>query len=205
MDYNQSFLHQKALLLCAVGKECYDNGWSPATSSNYSIRYDHKLCAITSSGKHKGRLQPEDILLVDFSGTAISPGKPSAETLLHTQLYQYDENIGAVLHTHSPASVMLSQFLKSDNLKIQGWELLKALPGIKSHEESVTIPIFNNNQDIKKLSQLVDEKIKKSTFHAYLIKGHGIYTWGKNLDECFCHLEALESLMEYELTALKLA
>ena len=204
MQYQQSVLHQKSLLLCAIGKECYELGWSPATSSNYSIRYDNKHCAITSSGKHKGRLQPEDILLVDFSGTPITQGKPSAETLLHTQLYQADDKIGAVLHTHSPASVMLSQFLTSNKLVLQGWELLKALPGILSHEESVTIPILNNSQNIKALAKEVDEKMKTEDLCAYLIKGHGIYTWGKSLDDCFRHLEALEALMSYELTALSL-
>ena len=202
MQYQQSILHQKSLLLCAVGKECYELGWSPATSSNYSIRYDNKHCAITSSGKHKGRLQPEDILLVDFSGAAITQGKPSAETLLHTQLYKADENIGAVLHTHSPASVMLSQFIKSDKLVLQGWELLKALPGVSSHEDSVTIPIFDNNQDIQALADKVSQEMKKNELCAYLIKGHGIYSWGKNIDDCFRHLEALEALMNYELTAL---
>jgi len=202
MQYQQSILHQKSLLLCAVGKECYELGWSPATSSNYSIRYDNKHCAITSSGKHKGRLQPEDILLVDFSGAAITQGKPSAETLLHTQLYKADENIGAVLHTHSPASVMLSQFIKSDKLVLQGWELLKALPGVSSHEDSVTIPIFDNNQDIQALAEKVSQEMKQNELCAYLIKGHGIYSWGKNIDDCFRHLEALEALMNYELTAL---
>ncbi len=204
MQYQQSILHQKSLLLCAIGKECYELGWSPATSSNYSIRYDNKHCAITSSGKHKGRLQPEDILLVDFSGVPITQGKPSAETLLHTQLYLADENIGAVLHTHSPASVMLSQFIKTDKLVLQGWELLKALPGISSHEDSVTIPIFDNSQDIQALADKVNQEIKQNELCAYLIKGHGIYSWGKNIDDCFRYLEALEALMNYELTALSL-
>ena len=204
MQYQQSILHQKSLLLCAIGKECYELGWSPATSSSYSIRYDNKHCAITSSGKHKGRLQPEDILLVDFSGTAITQGKPNTETLLHTQLYQSDENIGAVLHTHSPASTMLGQFINKPQLVLQGWELLKALPGVSSHEESIYIPIFKNSQDISTISKSVDERMKKSDFCAYLIKGHGIYTWGKSLEDCFKHLEALEALMTYELAALKL-
>lgn len=206
MEYNKSLFHKKALLLCAIGKECYDRGWSPATSSNYSIRFNDDTCALTSSGKHKGRLQPEDILLVNMQGVSVGAhnGKPSAETLLHTQLYQFNPDIGAVLHTHSPNSVMISEFLGKDALVLEGWELLKALSGVNSHDVKIEIPIFNNTQDIAALANLVNDKMKTQNLHAYLIKGHGIYTWGKDLDECSRHLEALESLMAYELTRLTL-
>ena len=206
MEYNKSVFHKKALMLCAIGKECYDRGWSPATSSNYSIRFNQESCVLTSSGKHKGRLQPEDILLVDMQGNKVSEthAKPSAETLLHTQLYQFDSNINAVLHTHSPNSVMISEFLNKDSLELKNWELLKALSGIGTHEVTINIPIFENTQDIEALAMQVEAVMSTTTLHAYLIKGHGIYTWGKDLDECFRHLEALESLMGYELTRLTL-
>ena len=99
---------------------------------------------------------------------------------------------------------MISEFLGKDVLVLEGWELLKALSGINTHETKVTVPIFENTQDIACLAQQVNEKMKSSHLHAYLIKGHGIYTWGKDLDECFHHLEALESMMEYELKRLTL-
>lgn len=196
--------HQKALQLCAYGQICYQNGWSPATSSNYSIRLNSDCCALTSSGKHKGRLKPEDILVVDMQGNALTEGKPSAETLLHTQLYQHDANIGAVLHTHSPNSVLMSHINKTNHLDIEGWELLKAIQGIQTHETKITIPIFENTQNIDELAKEVDALMAQQTVYAYLIRGHGIYTWGQNIEECFRHLEALENLMHYELTLLKL-
>lgn len=196
--------YQKALQLCAYGQICYQNGWSPATSSNYSIRLNGDCCALTSSGKHKGRLKPEDILVVDMQGNALTEGKPSAETLLHTQLYQHDANIGAVLHTHSPNSVLMSHITQQNHLEIEGWELLKAIQGIKTHETQITIPIFENTQNIDVLAKEVDALMARQTVYAYLIRGHGIYTWGQNIEECFRHLEALESLMHYELTLLKL-
>lgn len=205
---NKADFHQKALQLCAYGKMCYERGWSPATSSNYSIRINQIACALTSSGKHKGRLQPEDILAVDMQGHAITTlndkGKPSAETLLHTQLYQRDNKIGAVLHTHSPNAVLLSHLVQANHVRIEGWELLKALQGITTHNTSITIPIFDNTQNIAELAQQVDAHMAQNNIHGYLIRGHGIYTWGQDIDTCFRHLEALESLMQYELTLLNL-
>lgn len=198
--FNPVEFHQQALVLCAIGQECYQRGWSPATSSNYSVRLNANTCALTSSGKHKGRLQPEDILVVDMQGKALRAGKPSAETLLHTQLYRHAANIGAVLHTHSPASVLISRVLQHENaLVLENWELLKALSGITSHAVRIEIPIFENDQDIAALAQKVAVHMAQQTIHAYLIRGHGIYTWGENMDECFRHLEALECLMGYEL------
>lgn len=196
---------QAAQDLCAYGKILYNRGWSPATSSNYSVRLNDNSCALTSSGKHKGELTAADILAVDFAGKALTPGKPSAETLLHTQLYQRDANIGAVLHTHSPIAVVLSQIWQDDVLELTGWELQKALAGITTHESTVHIPIFHNDQNIERLAAAVEQHMQQhEQGHAYLIRGHGIYTWGRDLAECFRHLEALEHLLGYQLELLKI-
>ena len=195
---------QAAQQLCDYGRLLYQRDWSPATSSNYSVRLANDRCAITSSGKHKGQLHPDDILIVNFSGEALSPGKPSAETLLHTQLYLRDPHIGAVLHTHSPVSVVLSQIWRTNRLRIQGWELQKAFAGEDTHERLLSFPIFDNTQEIAALAQAVESDMQQyGQPHAYLIRGHGVYTWGQDLEECFRHLEALEHLLSYQLELLK--
>lgn len=196
---------QAAEDLCRYGRILYGNNWSPATSSNYSVRLNADTCALTSSGKHKGELTPADILAVDMEGNALTAGKPSAETLLHTQLYRRDENIGAVLHTHSPTVVLLSQIWPEDQLSITGWELQKAFAGETTHEGTVTFPIFANDQDIARLASRVEQTMQEhGQGVAYLIRGHGVYTWGKDLAECYRHLEALEHLLGYQLELLKI-
>lgn len=197
--------------LCRFGRILYQRNWSPATSSNYSIRLSNNACALTSSGKHKGELQSSDILAVDWQGQAISradlasTGKPSAETLLHTRLYQRDKNIGAILHTHSPTCVILSQIWPEPVVQLQGWELQKAFAGETSHEGIIDIPLFANDQNIQRLSEQVEHWMRTNQQgHAYLIRGHGVYTWGQNIDECFRHLEALEHLLAYQLELLKI-
>ncbi|MDO6683157.1 MULTISPECIES: methylthioribulose 1-phosphate dehydratase [unclassified Oceanobacter] len=191
--------------LCRYGKQLYDRDWSPATSSNYSVRLNEHGCALTSSGKHKGELTPADILAVDWQGQAWTAGKPSAETLLHTQLYQRDPAIGAVLHTHSKAAVVLSHIHPTSELILSGWELLKAFSGQTSHHCQMVIPVFDNDQDIHRLAQQVEQRMQASQQgHAYLIRGHGVYTWGQNLAECMRHLEALEHLFDYQLELKRL-
>lgn len=204
-QFDQHAFQQAAEDLCRYGRILYDNNWSPATSSNYSVRLNADTCALTSSGKHKGELTPEDILVVNMQGEPLTSGKPSAETLLHTQLYQRDANIGAVLHTHSPTVVLLSQVWAQDSLSLTGWELQKAFAGETTHEGTVTFPIIANDQDIARLASDVEQSMKNNgQGHAYLIRGHGVYTWGKDLVECFRHLEAIEHLLGYQLELLKL-
>jgi methylthioribulose-1-phosphate dehydratase len=203
--FNQQDFARAAQALCDYGRILYSRGWSPATSSNYSVRLNEQCCALTSSGKHKGELTPADILVVDWNGYALTPGKPSAETLLHTQLYERDPAIGAVLHTHSPVAVVLSQIWPQDQLQLNGWELQKAFAGETTHEDTISFPLFANDQDIARLAALVEQHMStQGQGHAYLIRGHGVYTWGKDLAECFRHLEALENLLGYQLELLKL-
>jgi len=203
--FNPQDFNRAASALCEYGRMIYQRGWSPATSSNYSVRLNEDCCALTSSGKHKGELTPKDILVVNWQGKAVTDGKPSAETLLHTQLYQRDESIGAVLHTHSPVAVVLSQVWQQDQLAVSGWELQKAFAGEATHEDTVTFPIFANDQDINRLATLVEDTMQQQgQGHAYLLRGHGLYTWGKDLATCFRHLEAAENLLTYQLELMKL-
>ena len=180
-------------------------GWTPATSSNLSQRLDSQYCAITVSGKHKGKLTSNDIMVVDLEGNALTRQKPSAETLLHTSLYAWDESIGVVLHTHSLGATLLSLLISQSNLSIQGYELQKAFGGISTHESIIDIPIFANTQDITTLAKEVISYLKQGIpCWFYLIRGHGIYTWGKDMDQALRHLEAAEYLIQCELELMRI-
>src|SRR6185295_18670778 len=159
--------------------------------------------AITSSGRDKGALSPADIITVDLAGKLTTPGplRPSAETLLHCQLYAQQPAVGAVLHTHSRAATLLSRArLAAGEVVLEGFELAKALPGIDTHESTLRLPVVANHQDIQVLSRsLASSFAAQQPLHGYLIAGHGLYTWGKNLAQAFRHLEALEFMLECAL------
>ena len=198
-------ISSQAEQLCQLSHRIYANDWSPATSSNYSLRLGPQHCLITTSGRDKGQLTAEQLMQVDMHNRPLTPGKPSAETALHTQLYRDFAEVGAVLHTHSFYAVLLSRLWPSDELILQGWELQKALAGESTHEDQVTIPLFANSQDIDTLAQQVSERLQQRRYApCYLIRGHGVYTWGRNAEECFRHLEALEHLFRYELERLRI-
>lgn len=200
VSYDHDLFERCAERIIAASRDIYSRGWSPATSSNYSVRINKQCCAITVSGKHKGELGLRDVMAVDFHGNALMDRKPSAETLLHTQLYARDADIGAVLHTHSVcATVLTMEQPEMDTLVLRGYELLKAFSGVTRHNTEVHIPVFDNTQDMVELSQQVEKRMQRDgTGVAYLIRGHGLYTWAEDLNSCMRHLEALEFLLDCE-------
>jgi methylthioribulose-1-phosphate dehydratase len=184
--------------LIAAGRYIHSRGWVPATSGNFSARLTDGRIAITVSGKNKGELTPDDIMLVDSFGLSLDGRKPSAETALHTSLYQRYPDVAAVLHPHSPGATLVSR-RGPDRLVLENYELLKALRGINTHEARVTIPIFPNDQDIQRLARVVDDYIdQEGDLYGYIIASHGFYTWGATVQEALRQVEALEFLFEIE-------
>lgn len=184
-----------------AGRFLYGRGWSPATSSNYSARLTSAEVLLTVSGKHKGQLGFDDLLAVDMDGASLEPGKkPSAETLLHTQLYRWKPDIGAVLHTHSINATVLSRLSPGDSLVFADYELQKAFQGVSTHESQVLVPVFDNDQDIERLASRVQPWLDAHPdCVGYLIRGHGLYTWGTEMTDALRQVEAFEFLFECEL------
>lgn len=198
---NETFL-QRSRELIAAGQFLHAQGCVPATSGNLSARVDAGRIAITASGCHKGHLEINDIMLVDLHGQSLDGKKPSAETLLHTTLYARYPGLGCVLHSHSPAAVLASRLFE-DAVMLEDQELLKALAGITTHETTVMVPIFDNDQDIAQLADEVDGYLaandeQDSSCYGYIIAGHGLYTWGDSVTEAQRHMEALEFLLDIE-------
>ena len=189
-----------------AGRFLYDRGWSPATSSNYSARIDSDHVAITVSGRHKGQLAAGDVMVVDLNGNPVQSNcKSSAETLLHTVLYQVFPDAGAVLHAHSVKATVLSRLIPpGKSLELEGYELQKAFAGVTSHEGRLSIPVFDNTQDIPALAEQTGEWFRAHPEQpGYLIRGHGLYTWGATMADCLRHVEAFEFLFECELETMR--
>jgi methylthioribulose-1-phosphate dehydratase len=187
--------------LCEIGRRFYARGWVMGTSGNFSavVSRDPVRLAITPSAAHKGTLDPAAFLEIDGTGRVAgsTSGKPSAETLLHLEIVA-ERAAGAVLHTHSVWSTILSDLHAADGaLAISGYEMLKGLEGVQTHEHAERIPIVANDQDMARLAQEVRKLLRgQPDAHAFLLRRHGLYTWGRTLAEAERHIEILEFLFE---------
>ena len=206
LPYDADQLRDRARSIISNVRELSQLGWTPATSSNFSERLDERHAAITVSGRDKGRLVEADIMVVVFDGKAVgSDHRPSAETLLHTQLYRRYPEIGCVLHTHSLVQTVASRlFAGAGHVRLEGFELLKAFQGNQTHEMAIDVPVFANTQDMPTLAAQVDALLDRQPLWGYLIDGHGLYAWGRTMAEARRHLEAFEFLFHCELELRKL-
>lgn len=206
LPYDPSRLAACAEQIVSATRELSALGWTPATSSNFSMRLDHQYAAVTVSGRDKGKLGQADIMVVDLAGQPVATGqKPSAETLLHTQLYARLPDVGCVLHTHSLAQTLASRlYVGAGHIRFEDYELIKAIRGQSTHATSLELAVLPNNQHIPTIAAQVDVLLDRVSTWGYLIEGHGMYAWGSDMAEARRHLEAFEFLINCELEMRKL-
>jgi methylthioribulose-1-phosphate dehydratase len=186
--------------LVEIGKGFYARGWALGTSGNFSsvISREPLRLAITSTGLDKGSLTPAQFLEMDETANVVhGAGRPSAEALLHLAIVR-GVDAGAVLHTHSVWSTVLSgSHASQGGIALERYEMLKGLEGVRTHKHREWLPILENSQDMIELGERVSKTLRESPgIHGFLLREHGLYTWGRSLPEAKRHVEILEFLME---------
>jgi methylthioribulose-1-phosphate dehydratase len=194
--------NDSAAQLAECGKEFYRRGWVMGTSGNFSALLEHepfRLC-ITASGNDKGALAAETHFLEinHDAGILSGSGKPSAETALHLSIYKLKPEANSILHTHSVWGTVLSDvFFEQGAIEIEGYEMLKGLSNVKTHEHSEKLPIIENSQNYDELSRTLEQALLTNpTAHGVYLHRHGLYTWGESVSEAKRHIEIYEFLFE---------
>jgi methylthioribulose-1-phosphate dehydratase len=203
MPAGRSAFRDCARRLASVGRRFDTRNWVPGTSGNFSAVLSSQplRLIITASAVHKGTLTAGQFLEVDETGAVRGRqrGKPSAETRLHVDIVRA-RAAGAVLHTHSVWGTILSDLhADSAGLAIEGYEMLKGLDGVTTHAHREWVPIVENDQDMARLARRVNDVLERdrdARLHAILLRGHGLYTWGRTIDDAARHIEILEFLLE---------
>ena len=200
MSSNGAIFDEAVISLAEIGRGFHARGWVLGTSGNFSsvISREPLRLAITSTGLDKGTLTPAHFLEMDNAANVVrGDGRPSAEALLHLAIV-HGVDAGAVLHTHSVWSTVLSgSHAAQSGIALEGFEMLKGLEGVRTHKHREWLPILENSQDMVELGDRVSKVLRATPgIHGFLLKEHGLYTWGANLQEAKRHVEILEFLME---------
>jgi methylthioribulose-1-phosphate dehydratase len=192
---------EAARRLIEVGKRFDGRGWVLGTSGNFSLVLSEQplRLAMTPSGAFKGELTSAGIVEVDEAGKPVgdASARPSAEARLHLEIARI-RSAGAVLHTHSVWSTVVSdRHAAAGGLAIEGYEMLKGLAGVSTHAHREWVPILENDQDMGRLAAEVGDTLTRHpAAHAFLLRRHGMYTWGDTLREAIRHVEIMEFLLE---------
>jgi len=187
--------------LAEAGREFYRRGWVMGTSGNFSVllaRRPMRLC-ITASGNEKGALDETHFLELDDDAEILEGfGKPSAETLLHLTIYRLMPKARSILHTHSVWGTILSdRCFENGAIEIEGYEMLKGLSGVQTHQHKEVVPIVENSQDYVALSHVIENVVRENKkIHGIYLRRHGLYTWGETIADAKRHIEIFEFLFE---------
>ena len=170
--------------------------WCEGTGGNFSVvvQQDPIHLLMAPSGVNKGQMEPAQLVIVDEQQNVIQgQGRASAETTLHIEIIRTLQ-CRAVLHTHSvDATVLSDHCAKQSTIRLEGWEMLKGLKGITTHDTLIDIPIVANNQNMRELSESIQPYLNTNP-PGILVAGHGLYAWGDSLAEAQRHVEILEFL-----------
>lgn len=201
---------EKRIELAALIRWINEKGWSPGTSTNYSFlhpKQEDKI-VISRSGIDKTYFSEDDFMEIDREGKPVKEFediKPSAETLIHCELYNLFPSTRYILHTHSMPGTLLSGKKEwEEAITFSGYEVLKGLPGISTHESEVELPIFANDQDMDRFRLLIRDNRNRLQVAGFLMAKHGLYAWGNSLQEAKRHLEIYEFLLTCELNLLQI-
>ena len=192
---------QIASSLASIARDFQRRGWLVGTSGNLSavVNREPLKLAMSPSGVDKGELTPAQILLIDEHARVISDhsAKPSDESPLHIRIVKA-RSAGAVLHTHSIWNTILSDLYAADGgVAIEGYEMLKGLQDVSTHLHREWLPIIENSQDMSALANSIGDILREEeNAHGFLLRRHGLYSWGKDLPQAKRHVEILEFLLE---------
>ena len=187
--------------LAEAGQEVYRRGWVLGTSGNFSALLARKplRVVVTASGMEKGKLDETNFLELDDDAEILQGfGKPSAETLIHLTIYRFMPKARSILHTHSVWGTILSDnFFEQGAIEISGYEMLKGLAGVTTHEHTERVPIVENSQDYVALAHVIENVIRENEgIHGVYLRRHGLYTWGETVADARRHVEIFEFLFE---------
>jgi methylthioribulose-1-phosphate dehydratase len=153
----------------------------------------------------KSEFKSDDFIKINSSGEAmeeLTNIRPSAETLIHCFIYQMFPETKVILHSHGVNPVLVSSIEKSE-VSFEGFEIQKGFEGQKTHLNRITIPIFENSQEMIFFEKELVYKQSQLSNHCFIIRKHGTYAWGKTLFEAKRHLETLDYLCECKLKMIK--
>ena len=186
--------------LITIAKNFYDRKWMYGTAGNLSARTSNDSIWITASGQNKGELTQEHFLKVDLSGKILySPPKlrPSAETSIHTAVYKKYPDMYACLHVHMLESNWVCEDYSDNKIPLAKLEMLKGF-GWKPSMGTPCIHVIENFEYVPKIAEEMDTILSPNDIiPGFLIRGHGITAWGKNIQEARNRLELFSYIFSF--------
>lgn len=185
--------HQARLAICELGASLFDRGLTAGSSGNLSVRLADGFL-ITPTNSSLGRLDPDRLSRLDVEGNSVAGDPPSKEVPLHLAAYSSRPEAKAVVHLHSPYSVVVSMLVGTD----PGC----ALPPLTAYYvmrvgRVPVVPYFAPGDP----AVAYEVKALMTAHRAVLLANHGSVVAGSSLEDAVYAAEELEATGQLLLLA----
>ena len=167
--------------IAEVAREIYGRKLSGASDGNLSVRLGDGRFATTPTGVHKGRMRPEDVVIVDAGGRTLGPGKPSSELALHLAAYAARPDVHAVIHGHPPMAIAY---------QLAGGQLSEVLVSEVVFACGIIATAPYSTPTTAQVPDVLTPFLR--CYDVILMERHGSVTLGPDLDTALVRLDALE-------------
>jgi methylthioribulose-1-phosphate dehydratase len=184
-------------LICDLCRHFYELGWASGTGGGVSVRSGDKIY-MAPSGVQKERMHPEDMFVLDLKGEVLQAPASQVTVSACRPLFMHAfqlRNAGAVLHSHS-MNAMLATLISGNTFRITGVEMLKGIAGVGVFDVHEVPIIDNTAYECDLADSLKDAIIAYPKSNAVLVRGHGVYIWGKDWVQAKTQAECYDYLFE---------
>ena len=171
--------------LVQLSRSLFERGFSVGGAGNISVRLDDNRFLVTPTGSSLGRLNEEEISVIDAEGKLLSGKKPSKEYFFHLELYREKPECNAIVHLHSTYLTALS--CKAD---LDYDNAIKAFTPyyVMRVGRLPVIPYYRPGA--AEIGRDLAAKAKESK--AFLLANHGVVVCGSDLRDAVDNSEELE-------------
>ena len=153
------------------------------------------LFVIKPSGVEYDELTPESMVVVDLDGNVVEGDfNPSSDTETHRVLYRHFENIGGIVHTHSPWATSWAQ--AGRGIPCYGTThadyIYGEVPCVRNLNRQEIEEAYELNTGILIVDHFKKNDIDYDAVPCVLCKNHGPFTWGKDANNAVHNAVVLE-------------
>lgn len=174
-----------------IGRLCWTKGWVAANDGNLSIRLDPQRILCTPTGISKGRMRPEDLIIVDPEGKKVSGARErTSEINMHLAIYRMRPDIQGVVHCHPPMGTGFAAAGRSLNQAILP-EVIVALGCVPL----AAYGLPGTEELLKPMLPLIPH------YDAILLGNHGVTCYGTDIWKAYYLMETVEHSARITLVA----
>ncbi|MCH7659098.1 MAG: class II aldolase/adducin family protein [Euryarchaeota archaeon] len=157
------------------GREMVKQGLTKGTGGNISARVEGDHMAISPSGVAYEEITVDDVPVLDpAEATVLGSLKPSAEHSMHMQVYRERDDVGGVVHNHSPYASTFASISEP----IEASHYLIAFAG-----DEVPVAAYET-YGTEELGTVAVETLGDE-YNACLLENHGVLAVGDDVASAF--------------------